>query len=161
MAKPLWFTVKLNQILMKSIIISLCFLLFFSNPDWTLDFEKAKTEANQSKKYILLNFSGSDWCIPCIKLKKDIFESEIFQKYANENLVLVRADFPRLKKNQLDAKQTAQNEQLAEKYNNQGKFPLTVLIDANGKKVKEWDGYPNTLTSESFINEIQTSTHAR
>ena len=145
---------------MKSLIISFCFLLFTSSADWSLDFDKAKTEASQENKYILLNFSGSDWCIPCIKLKKDIFESEVFKKYAADNLVLLRADFPRLKKNQLDAKQTSHNESLADKYNAEGKFPLTVLIDAKGKKIKEWDGYPSSLTPESFVQEIQTLSHA-
>ena len=52
---------------------------------WQTDFEKAKTEAKSEHKLILLNFSGSDWCGPCIRLKKDIFDSETFMKYADEN----------------------------------------------------------------------------
>ena len=69
--------------------------------------------------------------------------------------MLVRADFPRLSKNQLDARQTAHNEALAEKYNRQGKFPFTVLLDANGRVLKEWDGYPQTLTVSAFIETIR------
>lgn len=146
---------------MKSLIISLFLIFSASSAEWNLDFDKAKADATQGNKYILLNFSGSDWCIPCIKLKKDIFESEVFKNYAADNLVLLRADFPRLKKNQLDAKQTSHNESLADKYNAEGKFPLTVLIDAKGKKIREWDGYPNSLTAESFVQEIQSLSHAR
>jgi thioredoxin-related protein len=135
-----------------SVIISA--FLFTSSINWELDFEKAKTEASQSNKFILLSFGGSDWCAPCIKLKEEIFESFAFQKYAKERLIMVRADFPRLKKNQLDAKQIARNEALAEKYNPEGKFPFTLLLDAKGKKLKEWDGYPKNLTPALMMEQI-------
>lgn len=139
---------------MKTIVLVLITSLLAALPQWGGDFEKARTEATQNNKYILLNFCGSDWCGPCIKLKKDIFESEDFQQYADGHLVLVRADFPRQKKNQLDAKQTAHNEALAEKYNPQGKFPFTLLLDANGKVLKEWDGYPKTMSMLAFVHDI-------
>ncbi len=139
---------------MKTILSFLMIGLFFPVPQWSGDFEKAKAEATQSNKYILLNFCGSDWCGPCIKLKKDIFESADFQQYAEKHLVLVRADFPRQKKNQLEAAQTAHNEALAEKYNPQGKFPFTLLLDANGKVLKEWEGYPKTLNTLGFVHDI-------
>jgi len=146
--------------LLYSVILSFK-LLFFApvSAEWGLDIEKAKQEASSTQKYILLNFCGSDWCGPCIKLKKDIFESEDFQEYASKNLVLIRADFPRLKKNQLDKKQTAHNEALAEKYNPEGKFPLTLLLDANGNVVREWDGYTQK-SGLDFAHEIHALTHA-
>ncbi len=140
---------------MKFLSIFLIILFFEGSPQWTSDFDKAKTEAVQNNKFIVINFSGSDWCGPCIKLKRDILDSPEFLAYASKNLLLVRADFPRLKKNQLDKKQTAINETLAEKYNQEGKFPLTVLIDSKGKVLKEWDGYPAGITIESFVQEIE------
>src|ERR671912_83719 len=36
---------------------------------WFTNLEKAKSEASQSNKAILLNFSGSDWCAPCIRFE--------------------------------------------------------------------------------------------
>lgn len=146
---------------MKVFLFSFLCLLFVNTGEWQGDFEKAKTEATQGNKYILLNFCGSDWCIPCIKLKKDIFESDEFKHFASEHLVLVRADFPRLKKNQLDKKQTSINEGLADKYNPEGKFPLTVLLDAKGKVIKEWDGYPKDFSSALLIQDIEKVTHAK
>lgn len=143
---------------MKLFVLTLIASFLVYNPGWQLDFDKAKSEAEQSHKLILLNFSGSDWCGPCIKLKKDIFEAAAFQEFAADRLVLVRADFPRLSKNQLDTRQTAHNEALAEKYNRQGKFPFTVLLSADGKVLKEWDGYPKSITVSSFIESIQAST---
>lgn len=146
---------------MKFLSIFLIFLLFEGSPQWGSDFDKAKTEAIQNHKFIVINFSGSDWCGPCIKLKRDVLDTPEFLEYANKNLALVRADFPRLKKNQLDKKQTALNEALAEKYNQEGKFPLTVLVGSDGKVLKEWDGYPTGITTESFVQEIQTIINAR
>ena len=100
------------------------------SPVWFTDFNKAKTEAVTENKYMLVNFSGSDWCGPCIRLRKEIFDSEAFIQYADEHLVLVNADFPRLKKNMLSKEQQKQNDSLAGVYNIDGAFPLTLLLDA-------------------------------
>jgi thioredoxin-related protein len=138
-----------------SLILLLTTFFSFSTIEWTTDFTKAQTEATEKGKYILLNFSGSDWCGPCMKLKKEVLDSEAFLKFAEDKLVLVRADFPRNKKNKLSPEQTKQNEALAEKYNREGKFPLTVLIDANGKVVKTWEGYSSTsMNSANLEMEI-------
>lgn len=130
-------------------------LLIFinSDPSWMLDFAAARERAKAEDKVILLNFAGSDWCAPCIKLTRDVFEQDEFLKYAEDHLVLVRADFPRLKKNQLSKEQTLLNEALAEKYNPEGKFPYTLLISAEGKVLREWDGYQST-TPAGFVDQI-------
>ncbi|HEX6225995.1 MAG TPA: thioredoxin family protein [Chryseolinea sp.] len=125
---------------MKLLLISLLSLIIGSG-EWLTNFEEAKEAATKEHKYILLNFAGTDWCAPCIKMKAEVFESESFLALAEKQLVLVRADFPRLKKNQLAKEQIKHNEVLAEKYNPAGKFPLTVLLDANGHILREWDGY--------------------
>lgn len=140
---------------MKFLFIALLFGLSTIAPTWELNFDQAKAEAAQTHKFILLNFSGSDWCGPCIKLKKDVFDSAEFGQFATDHLVLVRADFPRKSKNQLEASQTAHNEALAEKYNQQGKFPFTVLLDANGRVLKYWDGYPQSFTVASIVGDIR------
>ena len=100
-----------------------------------------------------MNFAGSDWCGPCIRLKEEVFDTQAFVAYADKNLVLLRADFPRLKKNKLPADQVKKNEELADVYNKDGQFPLTVLIDANGKVVKKWVGFQEQGVDE-FIAEI-------
>lgn len=132
--------------------IALTALLFVS-PIWYDDFESAKKIAQDEHKYILLNFSGSDWCAPCIKLKKEVFENPAFFG-VTEKLVLVRADFPRSKKNQLSPEQTKRNEALAEQYNPLGKFPLTLLLDSKGKVIKVWDGYVFG-SQDKFIDEVE------
>lgn len=130
--------------------------IFFSVDElpWREDFSAAQTEAASSNKKILLNFCGTDWCAPCIQLRKNVFASAQFQEFAKDKLVLVRADFPRLKKNQLPEALKAHNEKLAEIYNKKGVFPLTVLIDANGKVLREWEGYQPDIPK--FLQEISS-----
>ena len=129
-----------------------------SNPLWLTDFAKAKLEAKASNKYILLGFSGSDWCTPCIRMHKTIFESAAFETFAGKELVLVNADFPRLNKHQLSKVQQKQNDDLAEQYNASGKFPYTLLINHDGKVVNTWDGCPDE-SPEKFVEEINAIIH--
>ncbi len=135
-------------------MISIVFLFILVTPSWFTDWEQAQSKATKENKLILLNFSGSDWCAPCIKMKQEVFESEAFLSIAEKDLVLVRADFPRSKKNQLSKEQITHNEKLAEKYNTSGKFPLTLLIDPTGKVLKEWDGYA-FASQDKFLAELR------
>lgn len=137
---------------MKLLLISL-FILFAPPIRWVGNFDEALKEAAESHRQILINFSGSDWCGPCIRLRSEILETASFENYAREHLVLVGADFPRQKKNRLSAEQTRLNEALAERYNPDGKFPFTVLTDENGKVIRSWEGFPE-LSPEQFILEI-------
>ncbi|MBT2560665.1 thioredoxin family protein [Pedobacter sp. ISL-68] len=137
---------------MKLLLVSL-FGLFAVPILWMGNFSEAQKEAKITHKRILINFSGSDWCGPCIRLRKEILESESFEQYASANLLLVRADFPRQKKNQLSKEQVKLNESLADVYNRDGKFPYTVLVDENGKVLKSWDGFPEER-AQAFISEI-------
>jgi len=137
---------------MKALIIAVIFTLT-ANVTWLGDFSEAKQEASKSHKLILINFSGSDWCGPCIRERKEILENDAFTKYASDHLILVRADFPRQKKNQLSKEQTKRNELLADKYNPDGKFPYTLLVDDQGKVLKDWDGFPNE-SPEQFVNQV-------
>ncbi len=137
-------------------LLAICLgMLLLPGLTWTGDFNAAKTEASQKHKLILINFSGSDWCGPCIRLRKEILESGTFENYASDHLVLVRADFPRQKKNQLSKKQIKLNEALADKYNADGKFPFTLLVDENGKVLKSWDGFPNE-SPDQFVSDISS-----
>jgi thioredoxin-related protein len=139
---------------MKLLILLLVTGLSLSFTDWQPDFETAKKIAREEHKYILLNFSGSDWCAPCIRLHKEVFESNEFQTLAKQSLVLYKADFPRSKKNQLPKGLQQSNEALADKYNPLGKFPYTVILNAEGQVVKSWEGYSNN--SVQFTKQIKT-----
>lgn len=141
---------------MRIISAVIAFLALSSFTNWETNFNKAKETAKSEHKYILLNFSGSDWCGPCIKLHREYFGSEEFAGFAKESLVMVNADFPRQKKNQLPKTLQQQNDQLADRYNSNGDFPLTVLISPDGKMIKKWEGFPK-MSLDAFIEDIKNS----
>ena len=138
-------------------ILAFILLSFFIVPEtgWLTDFKEAEKAASDKHQLILLNFSGSDWCGPCMRLKKEIFESIEFSGFAGPNLVLLNADFPRYNKNKLSKELLKQNESLADKYNPKGKFPLTLLLNADGKVLKEWDGLPD-VTPQQFTQQLKS-----
>jgi thioredoxin-related protein len=137
-------------------LASLAIAVFFcfGTSVWENDLDAAKQEAAKDNKYILLNFSGSDWCGPCIRLHKEIFDSQVFTAFATKNLILVNADFPRQKKNQLSKEQQGRNNKMADQYNAQGSFPYTVLLDPQGKIIRSWDGFPG-LSPEEFVAQLR------
>src|SRR5258705_291622 len=137
----------------KLSLITFCFIAT-SFVRWQPDFSTAIETAKENHKLILINFSGSDWCGPCMRMRSEIFENETFSKMADNCLVLVNADFPRNKKNQLSPSLVKQNEMLADKYNPNGSFPYTILINAQGKIIKAWDGLPKE-NAEQFSTEVK------
>lgn len=97
---------------------------------WSTDFEAAKATAAKEGKDLLVDFTGSDWCGWCIKLKEEVFDQDAFKKEAVKSFVLVELDYPKQK--QLDAKLKAQNDGLAQQYKIQG-FPTILLMTAKGE----------------------------
>ena len=104
---------------------------------WLEDFEAAKTEAEALEKPILLLFTGSDWCPPCMRLERTVFKDDAFKEFANENLVLAMADFPR--RRQQNRAQKEANEALRQRFEIRG-YPTMVLLDEKGE-LKERFGY--------------------
>lgn len=113
---------------------------------WLTDFTKAKAEAKMGKKIILAEFSGSDWCGPCILINKSVFSTAEFKKFAKEKLVLLLVDFPNNKKKQ-SADLQKSNIALAQKYKIKG-FPTILLLDADGKVIAQTVGYQPGTAAE-------------
>src|SRR5580693_5347586 len=103
--------------MMKMMIMLVMPLFIFSLGEWLHNLEDAKKIAKTDHKYILLNFSGSDWCGPCIRMRKELFETDGFKKMADSELILVNADFPRNKKNQPSESQQKINDGMADMHN--------------------------------------------
>lgn len=120
---------------MRKIILITLFLSTITSvkaQEWLIDFEQAKEIAKEKEQNIVLVFQGSDWCAPCIKLDNEIWNTIEFKNFAKEHFVMLQADFPRKKKNQLGKIQQEKNNKLAEKYNKQGFFPHVVVLDNKG-----------------------------
>src|SRR5258706_14988303 len=138
---------------MTKIVVFAMMVCLFS-PGWHYNMQEAKQLAQKDRRHILLNFSGSDWCGPCILLRKEILDDPAFLQMADTSLVLVNADFPRKKKNQPCPEQQRLNDQMADQYNSQGQFPLTLLLNADGKVLRRWEGYPS-MKPKDFSEEVQ------
>ncbi|WP_449388230.1 thioredoxin family protein [Chryseobacterium lineare] len=140
---------------MKTIFSAIVMVVFAVGIHAQSRLENAKKQASQNKELILLNFSGSDWCIPCIKLHKNIIRTDEFKKLETENvMVYINADFPRNKKNQLSPELKKENASLADQYNPKGIFPYTILLNSDGKILKSWEGLPSE-NATAFVKEIR------
>jgi len=136
---------------MRSIFFVFFFILnFFGfSQNWLTNFEEAKEVASKNNQNIVLVFQGSDWCAPCIKLDKEIWSTKQFKDLAHDNFVMLKADFPRKKANKLSGDLANQNAKLAGTYNNQGFFPLVVVLDNNGEVLGKM-GYEKISPTEYF-----------
>lgn len=119
------------------IIFTLSLVSITIAQDWHTNYQEAQEQAEIGDKKLILVFQGSDWCVPCMKLEREILNTDIFKAYSQEHFIMLKADFPRKKKNALSEEQAQANAKLAESYNHQGVFPLVVVMDSQGKVLGE------------------------
>ncbi|PYI75129.1 MAG: hypothetical protein DMF04_11105 [Verrucomicrobia bacterium] len=135
----------------------LCSLIFVSasfapaEVNWLTDYAAAKAKAKSDNKFVLLEFTGSDWCGYCKRMQAEVFSKPEFQQYAAKNLILVELDFPRSKP-QSDAVKT-QNMKLASEYEIEG-FPTLIVLSPDGKRVANFFGYMEG-GPEAFIAAVE------
>lgn len=110
--------------------------------------------AIEKNRHIVLVFQGSDWCAPCIKLDREIWSTSEFITYAEANFILLKADFPRKKKNSLNDAQQEKNNKLMERYNKNGYFPFVVVLSKNGDVLGE-TGYKK-MKPPAYINLLSS-----
>ncbi|MFT5824141.1 MAG: thioredoxin-related protein [Crocinitomix sp.] len=134
---------KLKLISLLTLVFTLTFFFTSASSEegeganWYTDFDEAVAAASAEDKSILMSFSGSDWCVNCMRLERTLFESGEFMTYAKENLILLKLDFPAKKKNKLPEVQQKHNDELAEKYNKGGKFPTVVFLNKDENTLGE------------------------
>lgn len=142
---------RLSAILFAALF---CAFSVFAAPQptaaWTSDLPAAQARAKAEGKAVLLNFTGSDWCGWCIKLRRDVFQKPEFESYARTNLVLVEVDFP--KRKELPSEMQKANRKLAQQFQVQG-YPTLILVDASGAKLGTVN-YGNGGT-RTFIAEVE------
>ena len=105
---------------------------------WLTNYQQALAQAAKEKKNVLIDFTGSDWCPPCIQMEKEVLSQPEFIAFAKNNLVLLKLDFPRRKK--LSPEEKEQNHELGQQFAIEG-FPTYVLVDPTGKELKREIGY--------------------
>src|SRR2546423_300334 len=97
---------------------------------WVTDLPSAQAAAKAANKLVLINFTGSDWCGWCIRLRNEVFSQPEFDSFAQDNLVLVEADFPRQKAQTAELKQA--NAELAQHFQIRG-YPTLILLNGDGQ----------------------------
>jgi thiol:disulfide interchange protein len=117
---------------------------------WSTDLDKALADAKAGKKSVLVEFTGSDWCPPCIAMRKNVFSKKEFVQAASKNFILVELDFPKADKELAD-----KNKPLAEKYKIEG-FPTVILLNSEGKEFDRFfaSEFPKT---EDFLKHLDVS----
>jgi thioredoxin-related protein len=120
------------------------------NLKWQNNLEKALQQARQENKAVLVNFTGSDWCIWCKRLNEEVFSKKEFETYAKKNLILVKLDFPRNIEQSTETK--LYNNNLAQRFGVQG-FPTILLFNSSGKLVLTTGYQPGGPAS--YVNHLK------
>lgn len=136
-----------TRLLFVSLLISFTSHISYAQIDFQHD-DKAEKSPSQLK---LLIFSGSDWCLPCIRFERKVLQDTAFIAFGDKYLLIEKADFPQHKK--LSKEQVRHNEALAERYNPQGYFPHILLLDKQGKVLKQI--ITNKVDAENVISQIK------
>ena len=124
---------------------------FASTPEgWSTDLEKAFAQAKAEKKSVLVEFTGSDWCPPCIAMRKNVFATKEFVAAASKKYILVELDFPKG-----DKEMKERNNPYAEKYKIEA-FPTVILFNSDGEEFTRFTAtkFPKT---DLFIEHINTA----
>ena len=99
---------------------------------WGDNLEIAKAQAAKNNKLVFVDFTGSDWCPPCMALHDHVLTQKAFLDFAERNLELVFIDFPLNKP--IDEEVEIANRALAEQYDIEG-FPTVLVLDVDGTVV--------------------------
>lgn len=126
--------------MLKWIVLCALFLspVAMAEEGWLTSYDEAAKQSKKTGKPILMDFTGSDWCGWCIKLKEEVFSTPEFKAWAAKKVILLEVDFPR--RTQQSAELKKQNQELAQKYNIEG-YPTIIFADANGKALGQPYGY--------------------
>jgi len=117
----------------KLLFILLVFVSLACKAQVYADPDQSFTLSKQTNKPVLLVFSGTDWCVPCMQFERHILSDTVFLNYAKGHLVILKADFPQKAKVAPNLKR--QYELLADQYDPNGDFPLIVLLDTDKKNI--------------------------
>ncbi len=138
---------------MKKFILSLLLLATVTaqaKVTWLTDLDAAKAKGVKENKPVLVDFTGSDWCPPCIQLHKVVFQSAEFAAVASK-YVLVELDYPRNKPQSAEVK--AKNREWQQKYA-VNSFPTVLLLDAKSGEVFGRVGGFGGQTAKEYLDKL-------
>ena len=115
---------------------------------WSTDLEQAFKDAKKQNKPVLVEFTGSDWCPPCMMMRKKVFSQKEFVSAASKDFILVELDFPNG-----DPEVKKKNDPYAKKYEIEG-FPTVILFDSDGKEFNRFFASEHPST-EDFLGYLK------
>lgn len=121
------------------------------NGEWIEDAEQAARMAMQSKRPLMVFYTGSDWCVWCKRLEKETFGEPAWKAYAALKLVLLKLDFPK-QNAQPEARQRL-NRALHDRHQVENRFPTIVFLDPAGKELGRMGYFPGG--PELFIPALE------
>jgi len=98
---------------------------------WVRDWEEAKKQAAETNRDLLVNFTGSDWCIFCKRLEGEVFSHKAFVEEECRHFVFVFLDFPNAEDLKAKVVDPALNERLSNEYG-VGGYPTVMLTTPSG-----------------------------
>ena len=128
----------------------------FAAEGWMTDLPAALQKAKLEGKLVLVDFTGSDWCASCIKLRRTVLDTPEFRAYAADSFVLMEVDLPQRK--DFDAELRARNEAIAARYHVAG-YPTVMVLNSNGDVVGGFEGAVSRKTAEKLLNEAKLINH--
>ena len=108
-----------------------------SGTEWMTDFEAAKARAAAENKAVFVNFTGSDWCGYCMRMKHNVLDKAEFLDYTKDKFVLLEVDLPRRKF--VDEAVLEKRRNLCRQYEATG-FPTFVTLTPAGEVLGGWVG---------------------
>ena len=138
--------------ILKIGLVMLCAASLQAQSKWLTNPIEARNQARKENKVILLDFTGSDWCPPCKRLKAEVFDTPQFDEFARKKLVLLEVDFPR-DKSKLDAATHAENAKLKQRFR-VNSYPTVILLDQNSQELGRMTGFGGT-SPEAYIQRIE------
>ena len=117
---------------------------------WSTDLDAAMEKAKKEKKSILVEFTGSDWCPPCIAMRTNVFSKKELVDAASKDFILVELDFPKA-----DKAVAKKNQPWAKKFEIEG-YPTVILLDHEGKEFTRFFASEHP-TTEKFLAHLAAS----
>ena len=123
----------------------------FATMEWMTDLEAAKTKAAAENKAVLVDFTGSDWCGWCIKLRKEVFDTPEFAQYAADKFIPVEIDLPNDASKIGGQAQLERNHQICDSFRIDA-FPTILVLTPQGDVVGGFSGGTNMAGATQALN---------
>jgi thioredoxin-related protein len=106
--------------------------------EWCTDFAAALKRADAENKLVLADFTGSDWCYYCIRLRADVLDNPRFAAWAESHFVLLEIDLP--ENPAFDQAKLKQNRELCARYGVDS-YPTVLVLSDTGEPLGGFFGY--------------------